>query len=900
MCDFPHRQLALIGLLGGQGRLGLRDFRARSGVEFGSSLLPAAGCRLPAGASAWPPLNVAKAGPGPAHPMEREPARYAWKHARLAHVVAFLGVLALLPVTWLGLDLPRLIIDNVLLGKAFDGRTTAFFPRLVVDLPYPLLDAPIVLVQGVQLGREAYLAGALALFVAVGLVRAAILGGLGVLRGALSRQLAGRLRRALFGRVIAARASARDEASAAADLVGRGVGGVWLFLGDVLIVPTLAIGQIGVSIVFAAALDAWLGLTLAAIALAHGLAIPRAAVARERRDAARAAREAEVTRAARDVARRVRAIRVHGTAATEEGVFGRALDEADRVWRGFGLRLATTNMARGMARDMAPIGVLAVGGLLVLRGSIGLGDLVAALIAALLLARPVAALADWAHARRRALSVFNDIARVTGALQARERRAAATPLATTRGRLVARDLAALDPISGVRIAGVSLAIDLPARVALVGDTESGATVFARLLGGGIESSSGSLAIGETELSRMDKGGATGQISYAGGEPVLLPGSLRDNLLYGAPDATLGQEGLVRALSVAGLDDEVYALGLAGSPDGAGEAAAADALIEARRAVRAAVSAEGLADLVDPFDAGAYTRHASLAENLMFGVPVGDTFREANLARHPFVRAVIEAESLTAPLADMGLAIAHAMVEIFEGVPDGHPLFERFSFFQARDRGAYEDLVARQSERRRGASAARDRDLLIALALRYVETRHRLGLLDPALERRIVEARASFRSLLPASLGPAIEFYDPERLCAAASLADNLLFGRVAHDVAGAEGRVRALVRRILTERGLDPIVFRIGLAARVGEREPAALAGQAVALDLARCLLRRPGILVVGALPDNLGTEATRHLLERLKEEMRGRAIFVVLDDASLATGFDTRLDFARGGLIAG
>ena len=43
---------------------------------------------------------------------------------------------------------------------------------------------------------------------------------------------------------------------------------------------------------------------------------------------------------------------------------------------------------------------------------------------------------------------------------------------------------------------------------------------------------------------------------------------------------------------------------------------------------------------------------------------------------------------------MGLSIARSMIEIFAEIPDGHPLFERFSFFAAADRPYFEDLVER--------------------------------------------------------------------------------------------------------------------------------------------------------------------------------------------------------------
>ncbi|NNC01024.1 ABC transporter ATP-binding protein, partial [Corallococcus exiguus] len=148
----------------------------------------------------------------------------------------------------------------------------------------------------------------------------------------------------------------------------------------------------------------------------------------------------------------------------------------------------------------------------------------------------------------------------------------------------------------------------------------------------------------------------------------------------------------------------------------------------------------------------------------------DTFREDRLASHPFIRAILEAADLTKPLARMGLSIATSMIEIFADIPDGHPLFERFGFFSAADRAYFEDLVERRNEKRR-ATSGHDRERLIGLTLRYNESRHRLGLLDEAMQDRIVAARADFARMLPVSLQPSIEFYDADRICTAASVQD---------------------------------------------------------------------------------------------------------------------------------
>ncbi|PVI10345.1 multidrug ABC transporter ATP-binding protein, partial [Salmonella enterica subsp. enterica serovar Javiana] len=150
----------------------------------------------------------------------------------------------------------------------------------------------------------------------------------------------------------------------------------------------------------------------------------------------------------------------------------------------------------------------------------------------------------------------------------------------------------------------------------------------------------------------------------------------------------------------------------------------------------------------------------------------------------------------------------------------------------------------------------------AVALRYNESRHRFGLIDGLFEDRLVQARRSFARMLPPHLAGAVVFHDPSRVNPAASLEENLLFGRISLGEANAEPRVRELVRRVLADEGLEASVYGLGLDSKV-EIQPStgALADGAinarerVAIELSRCLARDPDILVVAVAMDERKAE---------------------------------------------
>src|SRR5690606_20290791 len=119
-----------------------------------------------------------------------------------------------------------------------------------------------------------------------------------------------------------------------------------------------------------------------------------------------------------------------------------------------------------------------------------------------------------------------------------------------------------------------------------------------------------------------------------------------------------------------------------------------------------------------------------------------------------------------------------------------------SFIGAEELPDFEAILRRNAGQ--GAEPTKeDRIRLLALPLAYIEARHRLGLLDDRLKERLVQARALVRRTLQNAEVTEVEFYDPERVCAAAPLKDNLLFGRVSYRVANARVRVAEAISAVV-------------------------------------------------------------------------------------------------------
>jgi ABC-type multidrug transport system fused ATPase/permease subunit len=826
--------------------------------------------------------------------MERDPLRLAWKTSPGRHLLGFLLLALSAGALLFGFELIRVTTDVAMRaeGVAMDAAT---FLRVAIPLPREIASGPLVIFSGYSLDTRTLALVAILGVVLIPLVTAILSTALDWLMVGIGAKVIIRIRTAVLDGSLAAVSAAEADIAALHNLAGEELSREGRVLGAAVLVSARLAGLVALPFLYVLLADWHSGLALALVLLAgaalngHRLRL-RIDIGRIR------AREGElVDRTFAELRHRIPAVRAHGTASLERERLAASLASRHHPVENWERRLAAAEALSVAMILLAPMAALAAAGWYSSASTASPGSLVASSLAAALGAFALRESVQWRRVVERTKVLLTAMADALVAIRPRGRELAPESLPHS-GALVAEGVSAFDPASGSRIAGLDLRVNFPAHVALTGDGDVGPRVLAALLGGRLAPSTGHLTFGGVNLAAVPMVERARRIALAG-ETVLIPGTLRDNLLYGA----VGEERdghLTEAIATTGLDRLIHARGLSGTLDPRREEKLAAAIVEARRAVQAALVAEDLDRFVDPFKADRYNRYATVGENLLFGKAIGDTFREDRLSGHPFIRAILEAEDLTKPLARMGLSIAGSMIEIFADIPDGHPLFERFSFFSASDRPYFEDLVERQRENRRGIQTGRDQERLIGLALRYNESRHRLGLVDDALEARIVTARADLARMLPVSLQPAIEFYDATRLCAAASVQDNLLFGRVAADQAGAQASIQEVIRRVLTDRGLDTEVARIGLNTPIDLQGADLTLSEIAMIDLVRCLVRQPDILVVQRALEGLPTAAAETLVGNLRRALIGRGLVLVTPEITPAMEqppFQAVVHFERG-----
>ena len=369
----------------------------------------------------------------------------------------------------------------------------------------------------------------------------------------------------------------------------------------------------------------------------------------------------------------------------------------------------------------------------------------------------------------------------------------------------------------------------------------------------------------------------------------------DHEAAGAADPEALETRILETLATVDLEEVIFELGLRNALDPQAHPGIAERVLQAREAMRKRLGLPGIQELVERFDPDRYNRNATLAENLLFGTPVGRTFDVENLGSNAFVREVLEETGLAPDVLEMGRKLAETMVELFSGLAPGHEFFDRFSFVRQDDLPALKILLARAADTSLDTLEGAERDALFVLPFKLIPARHRLGLIDEAFEARVLQARHRFAETLPDSMRDAIEFFDPTRYNRAASLQDNVLFGKIAAGQADAGARIGALLRLVLDELSLRPLVVRVGLEYQVGVGGSRLSPPDRQKIAIARALIKRPVLMVLDQAAGVLDPSAQKRMVESLLAARKGLGVFWALSRLDLADRFDQVLVLDHG-----
>jgi putative ABC transport system ATP-binding protein len=852
--------------------------------------------------------------------------RFILRHSLPQQLLLVALTILSFPFLYYSLDLPKTIINRAIGGKQFPQRILWF-----------------------DLNQVPFLLFLCSLFLILVFVNGGFKYYINTCKGKLGERMLRRFRYQLYHRMLRFPLSQFSKTSSAQiiPMITSECESLGGFIGDAFVTPVFQGGTLLTIIFFMFMQDPVLGAAAIALYPLQGYLIPKLQRKVNQLGKQRVRRVREVADRVHESAAGIRDIHANDSVILQLTTFSDILGAMYSIRFEIYQRKFFVKFLNNFIAQLTPFFFYSIGGYLVISGNLSFGALVAVLAAYKDLASPWKELLDFYQIKEDSRIKYEQIVeqfQPAGMIDARLQMTEPPTFTRLKGEISVANLSLAEDDNSRTLDGVSFTVSLSEHVAVIGQGGSGKNELALLLARLIAPTSGRITIGGLELAKLPTAVVGRRIGYVDATPYLFAGSLRDNLLFGlrhipvrpadyvglmakrrarqAYEARLsgniefdrhadwidyeaagveGLEGLSRritqVLARVDLEEAIYSLGLRWRLDPELHPEAAMQLLGARAALAQRLVKDGITNLVETYDPERFNSNASVAENLLFGTPIGPVFDFEALADNAYVLQVLAKVGLTEDLVVAGKQVAETMIELFADLAPDHEFFEQFSFISANDLPEFVAILGRIGEGGTAALAKQDRAKLLSLPFKLVPARHRLDILDDLMQRRLLEARKVFRANLPTTARQQVEFFDRERYNAAASVQDNILFGKIAYGEADAPVRIPKVLGDVIDGLSLRQIIIDVGLDYNVGSGGARLSMPQRQKAAIARAVLKRPDLLILNEATSALDGQAQAKVSKGLKEEFAGRGIIWVLHRASLARNFERALVLSGGKL---
>lgn len=866
--------------------------------------------------------------------MESTIFKFIMRYSK-AQQLWLLGVITVsYPFLYLSLDLPKLIVDRAI-GNDPPGP------------PYDLVMFGARVAQ-IDVGQIEFLLALSFAYLLLVLINGALKYHINVYKGRMGERLLRRLRYTLYERIMRFplphfRKVSQGELIPMITAEVEPLGG---FIGTAYTDPMFQGGQLVIILSFIMIQDPFLGAAAIALYPFQIYVIPRLQRGVNQLGKARVQNVRKLSDHIAESASGVTEARAHDTVLLELARFAQRLGVIYWIRYDIYRRKFFIKFLNNFIDKITPFFFFSIGGWLVIEGDLSFGALVAVLTAYKDLAGPWKEMLTWYQQKEDARIKYEQVIEQfdpPGLVDPYDTGPASGEQMEIRldGTVTAQNVSVVDDDGFRPLDGVTFEFPARSHIAVIGKGNSGRSELLAVVAGLVEPAAGAVLLGGRNLNAIPRQAIGRRLAYVGPGAYLQAGSVADALAYGLkhrPVETARPEGeaakkrelekdearrsgnieldyevdwidyeaagatgpsdlrdrMLEALRVVGFDDDIYARGLRGTINPDMRPEIAEKILEARRAVRNRLSDPALANLVEPFDASHYNMNASVAENVIFGVPIGTALADDRIAEHPYMRRVLERVGLAGDFMKIGERVAETMVELFADLPPGHEFFEQFSFISAEDLPEFQAILARAARGLDTLSEA-DQNRLIALPFKLIPARHRLDLIDEALQARLLEARYAFSSDLPPELAGKIAFFDANAYNAGATIQDNILFGKLVYGQPNATQRGGALIAEVLDGLNLREVVMDVGLDRPVGAGGARMSQVQRQQIAIARGLLKRPDLLLISEAAATMEAGMQARLIDNSLATYGQGTVIWALSNAGLAEKFEYVLVMDEG-----
>lgn len=827
---------------------------------------------------------------------------FIWKYSGLQQIYLLIFTAASFPVLYCTLSLPKLILNS-----AIEGKPT-WIHDFVPDLGQLML---LWTLSGVLL----------ALIVANGYLKMR----LSIYRGLIGERLIRRLRYAMLERSVERplRGGPKLSQGEAVSMVTAEAEPLAGIMGDAFAQPVFQIGQMLTILVFLFMQNVWLGLAGISLIPLQAYLIPRM---QRKVNRLQRGRVAEVRRLSTRIGESIAGateLRRHGGRRYKLAEF------SDKLHRMFLIRVDIFNekykikFVNNLLTQVTPFMFYALGGYLVLQGQLSVGALVAAIAAARDIAEPWRELLMFWNGAQEASSRYTALVRqfLLGTEFLEDHQTHAEPL---EGSVVFSDVYLQGRSGTPLLNGMDLKIPAGGMIGLHVDDDQARQAIVDLLTGERTPDSGLVTIGEHPVSAIPEPVSVRTLGYANSQPFVFEATIGENirmpLLQSTPMEDTGDDFFTEAvrtgnmperfvsekgagnydvetadpwwlqiMDAMGTSEELAerALNVRLDPDRHGELALR--LLSLREGMARALTSEDLANELDGFSPTRFNDSLTFGENLIFSIP-RRTGGEGTL--DPVIRAIAEmpfAPTLLSIAADMAAVIVRSFGELGAD----HPLMRKITALSPAEFSELQAIAPRLSGNT-SELLLNDRFVLLKL-LFQLKARDTSSSGSERLKDLVVGARQQAIQGLYAVARERYEALDQGKFNFSLTILENLLWGTPRSKSESAQGRIRRLVMKFISENDLEG-AFRLLIAdvqVELGGENLSLISKER--LSLARALIRKPTVLILDRAMSSSTDDDRRKVWHRIREILPSTTVVIIERAGLSAAGLDHVYTVSRG-----
>ena len=841
--------------------------------------------------------------------MENGLFAYILRYSKRQQIVLTLMTIASFPFYYLSLDLPKTIINDAISGTSFPVKATINLFGLTIDFG--------------SYAQVPYLILLCSAFLLLVLVNSGFKLFINIYRGVLGERVLRRLRLQLIDRIMKFplsrfRRTSQGELVSMVNQETEPLGG---FIGEAISLPLYQGGLLLTILVFMFVQDWKLGLAAISLYPLQAWLIPKLQKRVNLLNQQRILRMRHLAENLGEVVAGVNEVHINDNSIFFRDHFSKLLGGIFNIRvKIYKIKFMIKFLNNSFAQ-LTPFLFFLIGGLLVIRGDLSIGALVAALAAYKDLSPPWKELLAWyqgqADARLRYCTLTEQF-HVDETVLEHTHQPTDGPDEDIPSLPMAANNVSLKRLDGVvELDVVSLSVDRGEWISLVGTGTNGKNGLAQLFGRLKSPTSGKMLIAGKNAEQIPRASSAHTIAYIGHDSYLFAGTISDNLLLslkrrpqqrvieqhstdetiefrnweqeahlsgnsevaqnadwvdyqiaGATDADELRIRIEQVLNTVCGTEDLVRNALARTIDPEEHPDLTNAIIKARDMFKEQVIARGLGSIVEFLNPDQYNDNTSLAENILFGASNLQEFCASGLAVHPTLQPLLQEYELAETLDESAVSAATTMVELFSDLPAGHEFFARYSLVDAEDLVQLKRILGLlEKNSNLDQLSIKDRTLLSAIPFTLIGGRHRVGILSDDEKKKVVQLRTAFAERLSTESREQIEFFSPERYNAFLPVSENIIFGRIVYGRLGAEEKVYAVMLDVLQELDLMHAVIDIGLTAPVGLAGSLLSVAQRQKLSLARGLIKQPELLVINDGISAIDGEETRVILSNIKRD---------------------------------